>query len=220
MSYFVRQSVNCINCGKITEYLDNDCLNETFICNNCGFNNPNEKQFANLKEYANNALPLNTPYDIIENRIYIDERYIIQFLECTDEDLNNIRKKGLISRIKSNGVKKYDFIQAHSNYQIIKIIISPDLWFTGKMTRDYLSISSGRVSTLRKNRLILFKLIKNRYYYELESLIGIKQKLTWPTKNEVMEKLKINTYQFNKLIKDEKYPAEKIGNRWYVNLLH
>lgn len=218
MNNLIKDVISCEQCNKINEYYDLECLEGIYKCNNCSFPNQNVKQTANIIEYAKNSVPINIKYNIQDMTIFIPEEEVILFFNCTLMDLLGFCNRKILKRKKINGSWKYDWLHINKNYNIIKILLSPNLWYNSKQASFLLNISKSRLSTLRKKGNINSNLIKSRYFYDVESLHIIKQKLNWPMKSEVMARLGISEYKFNKIVKSNEYEVEKISNRWHINL--
>jgi hypothetical protein len=218
MSNFIRDTITCKQCKNINEYSDLECLEDKYKCKFCSFFNPNEKRSANIIEYAKNIVPININYEILENVILVQEQDVLNYFNCSVADLSGLCKKKYLSRKKRKGVWEYDWISIDKNYNNITVLLSPNLWYSSKQAHGYLNISLSRISTLRKNGNIESNHIRSRYYYQVDSLHAIKVKLDWPMKDVIMSRLRISEYQFNKMIKSNKYSVEKIANRWHINL--
>ncbi|MGV8109451.1 hypothetical protein [Methanospirillum sp.] len=218
MNNLVKDVIICEQCKKINEYNDLECLDSTYKCGYCSFSNPNEKQNANIIEYAKNSIPLSINYEIIDTRILIPEKDVLQFFNCSLKELLSFCRKKLLKREIINGIWRYDWISMNINYHSVKILLSPTLWYNSNQASNLLAISKTRLSTLRKKGYFNSNIIHSRYYYEIESLQIMKQKLNWPMKKEVMTRLGISEYKFSKMIKSNTYEVIKISNRWHVNI--
>lgn len=218
MNNLIKDVIICGQCQKINEYSDLECLEGIYKCRDCSFPNPNEKQNINIIEYAKNSIPLGINYEIIDKKILIPEKDVMQYFNCSLQDLMRFNKKKLLKREKINKVWLYDWLLMVINYHNVKILLSPSLWYNSNNACNLLDISKTRLSTLRKKGYINSNFILSRYYYEIESLQTIKQKLNWARKKEVMARLGISEYEFTKMIKSNTYEVIKISNRWHVNI--